>query len=137
MIVVDATIAAKWYLIEADSSAALAVIAGVQDPLSAPDLIQLEVTGAIARRHRMGGVSRSEAAALIADWNRDIGRGRIELEAWQHLLDDAAALALTISHSVVDCLYLALAMRRSAPLLTADERLYRRGSIAYDAVRLL
>jgi predicted nucleic acid-binding protein len=134
MIVVDATVAAKWYLNEAGSQRALGLLASGED-LFAPDLINAEVTGAIVRRHRIGGITRVEAEALVLDWKRDFGK--IEIEPWQDLLDDAVALALTISHSLLDCIYLACAKRLAAPLLTADEKLHRGGSLAYGAVMLL
>jgi len=137
MIVVDATIAAKWYLHETDSARALALIAGSQDPLYAPDWIHVEVTSAIARRHRMGGASRAEAEALISDWRRDLDLGRVVLQPWQSLVEQATELALATGHGLVDCLYLACAKRLGAPLLTADEKLHRRGLLAYASVRLL
>jgi predicted nucleic acid-binding protein len=137
MIAIDATIAAKWCLNEAGSRQALALIVGSRDPLVAPDLIQLEVAGAITRRHRMGGLNRAEAEMLISDWKRDLDLGRVTLESWQELLEDAADLALSTAHGLVDCLYLACAMRLGVPLLTSDEKLLRRGSIAYGAIKLL
>jgi predicted nucleic acid-binding protein len=137
VIVVDATIAAKWYLHEADSAKAIALLANIQDSFHAPDWIEVEVASAITRRHRMGGATRAEAEMLISDWRRDLGLGRLVLEPWQALVQQAAELALAIGHGLVDCLYLACAMRLGAPLITADEKLHRRGSTAYAAVKLL
>jgi predicted nucleic acid-binding protein len=37
---------------------------------------------------------------------------------------DAMHLAVLLRHSVYDCMYLAVAMRERAPLVTADRRLY-------------
>jgi predicted nucleic acid-binding protein len=136
MIVVDATVAAKWYLTEADSAKALALVANSRDDLYAPDWIETEVAGAIARRHRMGGSTRAEAQTLIAEWRRDIALGRIVFEPWQALLGPAVDLALAIGHGLVDCLYLACAMKFGAPLITADEKLYRRAVSAYSSVTL-
>ncbi|MBL8663692.1 MAG: type II toxin-antitoxin system VapC family toxin [Candidatus Odyssella sp.] len=136
MIVIDATVAAKWYLFEADSPKALTV-AGSPEDLFAPDWIEVEVASAIARRHRMGGATRADAEALISDWRRDIGLGRIVLQPWQQLLPEAADLALTIAHGLVDCLYLACAKRLGALLLTADDKLYRRAAPVYSSVKLL
>lgn len=136
MIVVDATVAAKWYLTEADSAKALAFLANTEDALAAPDWIEAEVASAIARRHRMGGATRAEAETLISEWRRDIALGRIALEPWQGLIQEATNLALTIGHGLVDCLYLACAIKRDATLITADEKLERRATAAYPAVRL-
>lgn len=137
MIVVDATVAAKWYLHERDSAKALALLARSQDPLFAPDWIRVEVAGAITRRHRMGGIRRREAEALISDWSRDVELGRVTLESWQGLLDEAAKLSLSASHGLVDCLYLGCAMRRGAVLVTADEKLHQRASAVYARVQRL
>ena len=137
MIVVDATVAAKWYLHESDSVKALALLAGNQDPLYAPDWIQAEVASAITRVHRMGGISRGEAEALISDWTRDLALGRIELESWQSLIDEGTNLALATGHGLIDCLYIACAIRRGATLVTTDEKLRRRGKSAYADIRLL
>jgi predicted nucleic acid-binding protein len=53
MIVVDANVAAKWYLPELGSEAALELMDGAS-PLFAPDLIRLEVLAAITRCVRTG-----------------------------------------------------------------------------------
>jgi predicted nucleic acid-binding protein len=39
------------------------------------------------------------------------------------LLEDATAIALATQRSVYDCLYIALAIRHDAEMITADERL--------------
>jgi predicted nucleic acid-binding protein len=136
MIVIDATVAAKWYLPETGSAKALALVANSQEPLFAPDWIEVEVAGAITRRHRLGGATRAEAEGMIADWQRDVELGRIALRPWRELLPEAADLALTIRHGLVDCLYLACARLLDAPLVTADEMLHRRAALAYPAVTL-
>jgi predicted nucleic acid-binding protein len=48
MIVVDASVAAKWFLPEKGSSAALALQEGPSQ-LAAPDLIRMEVAAAITK----------------------------------------------------------------------------------------
>lgn len=137
MIVVDATVAAKWYLPEPNSAKALALVANSQEVLFAPDWIEVEVASAITWRHRMRGATRAEAEALISDWRRDVDLGRIALRPWRELLPEATDLALAISHGLVDCLYLACAKQLDAPLVTADVKLHRRAILAYPAVALL
>ena len=45
------------------------------------------------------------------------------IEPDRHLQVEALALACHLDHPVYDCLYLALARREAAALLTADQRL--------------
>ncbi len=45
------------------------------------------------------------------------------IEPDRHLQADALALACHLGHPVYDCLYLSLARREAAVLLTADQRL--------------
>ena len=53
MIVVDASLAVKWFLTEAGSDAASAVLAMRARSLAAPDLIIVEVAAALVRRANM------------------------------------------------------------------------------------
>ncbi|MCT4364708.1 MAG: type II toxin-antitoxin system VapC family toxin [Synechococcaceae cyanobacterium MAG-AL1] len=46
-----------------------------------------------------------------------------QIEPDRHLQVEALALACHLNHPVYDCLYLALARREAATLLTADRRL--------------
>ena len=46
-----------------------------------------------------------------------------EIEPDRHLQAEALALACHLDHPVYDCLYLTLARREAAQLLTADQRL--------------
>ena len=55
MIVIDASVAAKWYLPEKGSDAAVELQEG-PDQLFAPDLIRMEVAGSITRRVREIGI---------------------------------------------------------------------------------
>ena len=50
----------------------------------------------------------------------------IEVLPTRHLLQAATRLALDLDHPAYDCLYVALAVDRGCPLVTADERLRQR-----------
>jgi predicted nucleic acid-binding protein len=47
------------------------------------------------------------------------------VEPDRHLQAEALALAIHLQHPVYDCLYLALARREAATLISADQRLLR------------
>ena len=70
----------------------------------APELMLTEVSNALWRLQR--------AAALVDHIQPD-----------RHRQVEALALACHLYHPVVDCLYLALARREAAVLLTADQKL--------------
>ena len=115
MIVVDASVALKWVHLEPGSDAARAVL-DRGDNLAAPDLWVLEVGNAISRRHRSHETSTEEAARQFAA----LTAGRVELTATRGLVQEAFRLALALGHPIYDCAYLALALRLSARLVTAD-----------------
>ncbi|MBI3682117.1 MAG: type II toxin-antitoxin system VapC family toxin [Acidobacteria bacterium] len=58
----------------------------------------------------------------------------------RHLLDSAFELSLDLHHPVYDCVYIALALRRDMPLVTADERLvaavHKSPKVASRVIRL-
>jgi predicted nucleic acid-binding protein len=136
MIVVDATVAAKWYLVENGTAAAFAVLQN-SEALAAPDLILSEVAGAITRRVRVGALTAAQATPLLAQWHSDLDLGFLRLEPFQHDLVSAERVALSTAHPLMDCIYIACAMRLGATLVTADQKLHRRGLTAYTSIELL
>jgi predicted nucleic acid-binding protein len=116
-----------------DASAVVRIIEGAEpatpfqeavleaDLVLAPELMLTEVANALWRLQRGGqlegdGLQRrlSRAAALV-----DV------IEPDRHLQAEALALACHLDHTVYDCIYLALARREAAVLLTADQRLHQ------------
>jgi predicted nucleic acid-binding protein len=76
VIVVDASVAAKWYLPELGSDAALELMGG-PSLLYAPDLIRLEVLAAITRRARKGEATVPETEKRCQDWRRHLHAGAV------------------------------------------------------------
>jgi predicted nucleic acid-binding protein len=136
MIVVDANVAAKWYLPEIGSEATLELMDG-PNRLFAPDLIRLEVLGSITRCVRTGEAGLDETRKRCGDWFRHLGAGAVTLIPEADLLDDALSLALEIKHNLQDCLYLAAARRLDASLITADKKFRYRASSLDKRVSLL
>jgi predicted nucleic acid-binding protein len=136
MIVVDANVAAKWYLPELGSEAALELMDGAS-PLFAPDLIRLEVLAAITRCVRTGEAGPEETTARCGDWLRHLRVGAITLVPEGDLLDEALGLSLEIRHNLQDCLYLAAARRLDTELITADRTFQERASPLYGRISLL
>jgi predicted nucleic acid-binding protein len=136
MIVVDASVAAKWYLHEQGSEDASALLTTPQ-PLVAPSLIRVEVTGAIVRRHREGLLSRERVFEACELWEADLARGAVRLIPTPQLLPAARRIAVDIRHPIQDCLYLAAALaNHGVPLVTADRKFHDRAGPAFPFVEL-
>ena len=119
-LVVDASIAFKWFVPEADAESALALLD--QDvELLTPDLIFAEIGNAMWARLRTieAGAAAADAAqlALRRIFNR--------IFPASDLVRRATQLAFELRHPVYDCVYLALCEQENALLVTADERLRR------------
>jgi predicted nucleic acid-binding protein len=137
MIIVDASVAAKWVLNEPDSDAALKILESDRGKLAAPAIARIEVANAIVRRLREGGITQPEAEAAWLAWDQMLRDEVIALSPNEGLLNDAVRIAIEIRHAVPDCLYLALAIELDATVITADEPLYKRGRKAHGAVQQL
>lgn len=136
MIVVDASVAVKTYLAEDGSDAATEVLTA-ETRLLAPELIRLEVAAALCRRVRKQELRPDEAHIRIDHWFAQLRNGLIVLTPDQDVLTDAVALSLDLLHPVQDCLYLAVARRFDASLITADRVFVERVGSVYPRVRLL
>jgi predicted nucleic acid-binding protein len=120
-LVVDANIAVKWFVQQQGTDDARRVQA-YRGPLVAPAILIAETTNGLWR-HVMNGdipaISAQAAVAGLAWWFH-------ELVEDQSLAAQALTLAIELGYSSYDCFYLALALSRSAPLVTADKRFINR-----------
>ena len=118
ILVVDASVATKWFFAEAGDQSAREIAEG-EDVLIAPDLIVAEVCNSAWKK-----VARAEASA---DRAREVAIAlpRIfrELVPGEALAPRALDLAMVLRHPVYDCLYLALAELADGQLVTADKEL--------------
>jgi predicted nucleic acid-binding protein len=114
--IVDASVAVKWVVREADSDRARLLS---QARLEAPDLLLVECANILWKKVLLRDVTQAEAAARL-QW---LERAPVSLAESPPLLEAALGLAFDLRHPVYDCVYLALALRRDLPLVTGDERL--------------
>ncbi len=138
MIVVDASLAVKWMVREADTPAALAFLAASENALAAPDYFFVEVAGAIVRRANERLSSRADADLAIETWSKALGRRIVVGHAvTSDRLTAGSILALDLGHPLKGCLYLALAIEFGCELATCDARFARKASAKWSNVRLL
>ena len=116
-LVVDASVAVKWFVEEDQSDLAALVLAG-DDPLHAPRLLASEVSSALWRKALRGEMELGNARTGMAS----LARMPITWHADETLAAECLRLAAAFDRSVYDCLYLALAYRLGARLVTADLR---------------
>jgi predicted nucleic acid-binding protein len=114
-----------------DASAVVRIIEGAEpaasfqeallqaDLVLAPELMLTEVANSLWRLQRAGQL---EADGLQRRLSRAVELVDV-IEPDRHLQAEALALACHLDHPVYDCLYLALARREAAVLVTADKRL--------------
>jgi predicted nucleic acid-binding protein len=121
-LIVDASVALKWFADEENSVHAEALLTG-DDELVAPDLILAEVGNAMWKKSRKGLVPSAQVVAAMNGMSKYFGR----LIPIAELAARAAGLATLLHHPIYDCFYLTLAERDGIPIITADERMLALG----------
>ena len=138
MIVLDASVAIKWYFPEVGSDDAIDLLNGQTRELIVPDIFVVEVTAALVRKANMEKARAGVIQGLIDDFLGRIAGGTLQA----HRLSasgarEAAQLAVNLGHPLKDCIYLALAMELGCPLITADARFAAKVREVYGQVRVL
>jgi predicted nucleic acid-binding protein len=120
-LVVDASVAIKWFVLEAGADRALDLIApGLE--LVAPDLLLLEVIALLSRRVREGLLDERHARTDVADLPKFFAQFVPSIDLSARAFD----ISLAVGHPLYDCVYLALAAERGVPVVTADVKLVQR-----------
>ena len=125
LVVVDASVAAKWFLPENGEALADRALALLDQydkkevQFVVPDLFYVEIASAIWKAVRVGRVPRAFGdQALVLLTQREFAT-----VPSLKLLDSAFQIATAYGRSVYDSLYVALAVQTKSQLITADERL--------------
>lgn len=86
--------------------------------LTAPDILEIEIAGALTRGVRRGILAPSDVAPAQEAAARLIPN----LEPTAPLLARGVALSLALAHPLFDCLFLAFAEAKGDVLATSDQR---------------
>ncbi len=125
LVVVDASVAVKWFLPETGESLVSEAIALLDEydreevRFAVPDLFYVETASAIWKAVRVGRVPRAfgdQALVLLT-------QRKFPTVPSLKLLDKAFQIAVDHGRTVYDSLYVALAVQTNSQLITADERL--------------
>jgi predicted nucleic acid-binding protein len=113
-LVVDASVAACWYLPQPLSTAATEILRA-EEPLVAPGLLQLELASVLLRAVRRGELTAREAALVTEELlPRAVGL----VPAWPPV-ENVLGLAVLHGGSVYDAVYVVTALGLRAGLVTA------------------
>jgi predicted nucleic acid-binding protein len=117
--VVDASVAVKWLIREAQTDEARRLVIGGYT-LVVPDLLFAEVGNALWKRVRAGDITAAAASRAFAS----LAQFNLTVRPIRPLAPFALVIAARTQRTVYDSLYVALAVSEQCPLVTADLRLY-------------
>jgi predicted nucleic acid-binding protein len=120
-LIVDSSVAVKWFVIEPYSTEALRILDQYRNGIIsflAPDLINAEFGNIIWKKHVLQGMAGSDAQNIMDDFRAL----PLTIVPTATLLDDAYKLAVKHQRTVYDSLYLALSLVEGCQFVTADEK---------------
>jgi predicted nucleic acid-binding protein len=118
-LVVDASVAIKWYLPEIHADAALRCL-DEKYYLLVPDLFLAEFGNILWKKCRLGEITHADALSIFS------ALGKVPIENYRRvgLIMPAFELATGLDRTIYDSIYLALAVSERCRLLTADSKFY-------------
>ena len=118
-IVVDGSVAVKWFVPELHSKAALRLLRESVG-LGAPEIILAEVGNVLWKKWRRGEIEPAAVPEMMIDFRKI----PLHLFDTDYLFMDAWDIAKNYSRSFYDSLYVALAVRNNCRMVTADLKLF-------------
>lgn len=118
-VIVDASVAAKWFLEEEFADDARRIFSE-DNRLHVPDFFLLEMDSVLCKWTRRGVIADSEGQEVRSD----IAKLPIQIYPAGGLRDFAYDLANLTGCGFYDCLYLALTILLDGRMVTADRRFY-------------
>ena len=116
--VVDASVAIKWFLPEPYSINAIRLLYADYE-LTAPDLIFPECGNVLWKQWLRQELEADVIPALLSD----LRRMKVRIVPSFALIEEASRIAVTWGRSFYDSIYLALAVVSNGHMVTADEKL--------------
>jgi predicted nucleic acid-binding protein len=131
-LVIDANIAAKWYLPESDSALAEKLFE-LDAEFHAPTFLQTEFASifwkhsvALTTSIDVWRIAQAQLKKAIPNWHSDV-----------QLHDHALDLAIAHKHHIFNCIYLALAIKIDGIVITADKQFLARFGKSIHAKRVI
>ena len=117
--VIDASVAVKWLVPEIHAEAAFRLLEK-NSKLIAPDLIFSEIGNMLLKKSRAGEIEPDSAVEMLTDFKG------LPLQTYktEEFLEYAWTLADSYRLSFYDSLYIALSLKTSSRMVTADKKLY-------------
>ena len=120
-LVVDASVALKWFVLEDDSDVAERLLESAA-PLHAPTLLLAEITNGLWKNQKRNLIDTEQAQRALSVLPQSINVWRLT----ERYLADALEIAIELDHPIYDMIYLALARESGGQVVTADKRFLRR-----------
>ncbi len=122
-LIVDSSVAVKWFVDETHSTEARRILADYRTgalSFLAPDLVYAEFGNIMWKKQAFQGFDPNDAEFIVKEFRSQIA---FTLVSTRDLLEEAYRLAVTHQRAVYDMLYLALSLRAGCQFVTADEKL--------------
>ena len=118
-VVVDAAVVSKWFVSEPNSEPARRIVE-LGCEVVVPDLVFSDLGTILQRRVASNEMSDSEALSIV----EVLSKMPLQVHRTWPLGPIALELQRSLTCTVYECLHIALALRESAVLVTADRKLY-------------